>query len=136
MAARTLGSDAWRVRIEDVVTSLVNLRRLQAGLPALRTEERLRVSARLHSADMATRDFFDHVCPDGSTPSQRMRAAGYDEPGAENIARGQHGAHQVVTGWMNSPGHRKNILHPALRTIGVGVVLGDGGPWWTQHFGY
>ncbi len=135
-AVRTVGSESWRARVEDSVVTHVNEARRKAKLSALRGDERLRRSARAHSADMAARDYFDHENPDGTTPAARMLAAGYQRPALENIARGQRRAEAVMYDWMNSPGHRRNILNPDVRTIGVGVHLGDGGPWWTQHFGY
>lgn len=121
---------------EDHVLRLVNQIRRRAGLSRLSRDERLRVAARKHSKDMAMRDFCDHVNPDGVTPPQRMSAAGYPRPGAENVARGQSNAHAVMTAWMNSPPHRANILNPDFATLGVGVTLGLGGPYWTQNFGY
>lgn len=56
--------------------------------------------------------------------------------GGENIARGQADAAAVMNSWMNSDGHRANILNCAYKTLGVGVHLGDGGPWWTQDFSF
>ncbi|MEV7187743.1 CAP domain-containing protein [Kitasatospora sp. NPDC093102] len=135
-SVRTVGSDGWRTRTEDDVLALVNEHRRRAGLGPLRTDDRLRASARAHSADMARRGYFDHTDPDGGNPPDRMRAAGYPDPAAENLARGQRSPHEVVQAWMNSPGHRKNIMKPEVTTLGVGIHLGDGGPWWTQHFGY
>ncbi|GJF34274.1 hypothetical protein KNE206_69740 [Kitasatospora sp. NE20-6] len=134
---REVGSSAWRKRTEDAVVVLVNEHRQKAGLTILTVDERLRVSARQHSADMAARGYFAHVSPDGSTPTDRIRAAGYPWPGAENLAKGQLTPHEVVLAWWKSPGHRKNLLHPNVRTVGVGLHLaGPEGPWWTQHFGY
>ncbi|MFC8278237.1 CAP domain-containing protein [Streptomyces sp. NPDC057271] len=118
------------------MTALVNERRRAAGLPALRTDERLRQSSRAHSSDMAARGFFSHDAPGGISPADRMRAAGYPEPAAENIAMGQPSAATVVREWMNSPAHRRNILLDGITTIGVGIHFGHGGPWWTQNFGY
>ncbi|MEV4560810.1 CAP domain-containing protein [Kitasatospora sp. NPDC049285] len=139
-AVRPTGGDAARTKVEDAVLVLVNERRRRAGLAVLTVDERLRTSARRHSADMAARRYFAHVAPDGATPSDRMRAAGYPQPAAENLAMGQRTAHEVVHAWWNSPGHRRNLLHPEARTLGVGLHHGpDGtpeGPWWTQHFGY
>ncbi|MFE5299943.1 CAP domain-containing protein [Streptomyces sp. NPDC056632] len=128
--------EARRRRMEEDVVVLVNERRRSAGLPPLRVDERLRESSRAHSADMAARGFFSHEAPGGVQPVDRMRRAGYPAPAAENIARGQQTAAGAMRGWMNSPGHRANILREGLATIGVGVHLGAGGPWWTQNFGY
>jgi uncharacterized protein YkwD len=122
-----LRSQATQSDYEDHVLMLV---------PRLSRDERLRVAARLHSKDMAARDFCTHVNPDGVTPSQRMSAAGYPSPGGENVAMGQSNPHAVMTAWMNSPPHRANILNADFTTLGVGVELGGGGPYWTQNFGY
>jgi uncharacterized protein YkwD len=85
---------------------------------------------------MAARDFFDHTNPDGEDPGDRITAAGYRwSTYAENIARGQQTAADVMQAWMNSPGHRANILNCSVEETGLGVHEGDGGPWWTQVFG-
>ncbi|MER7000920.1 CAP domain-containing protein [Streptomyces sp. NPDC000410] len=133
---RTIGTDAWRRRVEDEVTALVNEERRRRALPELLTDERLRRSSRAHSEDMAARNYFSHVAPDGRRPVDRMSAAGHPAPAAENIAKGQPGPATVVLAWMKSPGHRANILHPDVRSLGVGLGTGSGGPWWTQNFGY
>ncbi|MGW2562557.1 CAP domain-containing protein [Streptomyces sp. NPDC001514] len=124
--------------LEDLVVSLVNQERSDRGLARLRAEELLRISSRSHSRDMATRGFFDHVTPEGGTPAERMTAAGYPFPAAENVAICPPDAWVVVRAWMNSPGHRVNILRPRVRSVGVGVFLapGTGLAWWTQNFGY
>lgn len=121
---------------EDTVLWIVNDVRTKAGLRRVRFDERLRAAARSHSEDMARRGFCAHVNPDGVTPAQRMSAAGCPNPGGENVAYGQAQPHAVMTAWMNSPGHRANILNPDFATLGVGVALGKGGPYWTQNFGY
>lgn len=121
---------------ENAVARLANVVRAEAGVPALRTDERLRAAARGHSADMAKRDFCEHVNPDGAAPADRMRAAGYPHPAGENVARGQESPHSVMRAWMNSPGHRANLVNPDFVFIGVGVYFGPGGPCWTQNFGY
>jgi uncharacterized protein YkwD len=136
LASRLVGGDGQRKRLEDQVAGLVNNARARAGVPRLTTDERLRQSARGHCADMAARHYFAHESPEGGTPFDRMLSAGYPHGAAENIARGQRMPHEVMHVWMNSWGHRRNILHPDFVTIGVGVHLGEGGPWWTQHFGY
>ncbi|MEE1940178.1 CAP domain-containing protein [Streptomyces sp. TRM 70361] len=127
-----------REALEDDVVTLVNQERAERGLVRLRTEERLRLSSRAHSRDMAERAFFDHLTPEGVSPDERMLAAGYPYPAAENIAVLEPNAMAVVVAWMNSPGHRVNILNPLFRAIGVGVFQAPGTPvaWWTQNFGY
>jgi uncharacterized protein YkwD len=133
---RIIGSDAWLRVIEDRVVSIVNDERCRRGLRPLRHDDRLRRSARAHSDDMAARSYFAHIAPDGRSPDRWMHEAGYPAPAAENIACGQPDPQQVMMNWMNSPRHRANIMHPAVRAIGVGVRHGPGGPWWTQHFGW
>ncbi|MFJ5924939.1 sigma-70 family RNA polymerase sigma factor [Kitasatospora sp. NPDC092948] len=118
------------------VLDLVNTQRAQAGCSALRANDQLATAAQEQSDDMAARSFFDHTNPDGEGPEQRIDAAGYEWSGwGENIARGQKDAAAVMNSWMNSPGHRANILNCAFTELGVGVHQGTGGPWWTQDFG-
>ena len=88
---------------------------------------------------MADRQFYGHQTPEGRTPSDRMRAQGYQSSiTAENIAAGQQSAEEVVAGWLKSPVHCRNILMPELREIGVGVVVqpsSERGSYWVQKFG-
>ncbi|SEC39693.1 CAP domain-containing protein [Streptomyces sp. TLI_105] len=121
---------------EAEVFRLVNAERAKVGCTPIRTDARLAALADAFSADMATRGFFDHTDPDGDTPWVRAEQAGISGMGGENIARGQVDAAAVMASWMNSDGHRANILNCDFTTMGVGVVFGDGGPWWTQDFGY
>ncbi|WP_225800160.1 CAP domain-containing protein [Streptomyces sp. NK15101] len=121
---------------EAEVFRLVNAERAKVGCTPVRADARLAALAGAFSADMATRGFFDHTDPDGDTPWARAEQAGISGMGGENIARGQVDAAAVMTSWMNSDGHRANILNCDFTTMGVGVVFGDGGPWWTQDFGY
>ncbi|MFD0317502.1 CAP domain-containing protein [Streptomyces flavalbus] len=121
---------------EAEVLKLVNQERAQAGCSPVAANSALASLAGAFSADMAARDFFDHTDPSGATPWDRAEAAGIDNLGGENIARGQADAAAVMDAWMNSPGHRANILNCDFTTLGVGVHFGDGGPWWTQNFGY
>ncbi|WP_240796513.1 CAP domain-containing protein [Streptomyces sp. RFCAC02] len=118
------------------VLSLVNAERAAAGLRSLTLDPSLSALANAYSADMAARGFFDHTDPDGRTPWDRAADAGILNLGGENIARGQVDAEAVVEAWMASEGHRDNILNPVYTTMGLGVQFGDGGPWWTQVFGY
>jgi uncharacterized protein YkwD len=119
------------------VVSLTNAERSKAGCPALTVDRRLTAAAQAHSVDMAVRGYFDHDSPDGRTPFQRIGDAGYPfSIAAENIAAGQRTAPDVLTGWMNSAGHRANILNCALTQIGVGYATGGSyGTYWTQDFG-
>jgi len=121
---------------EDQVVTLTNAQRIAHGCPALRADARLQAAAIAHSLDMRVRSYFAHDTPDGATPWARIQAQGYSDPSAENIAMGQGTPQAVVDAWMNSPGHRANILNCSSKAIGVGVQFGPGGPWWTQDFGY
>lgn len=122
-------------RFASEVVRLTNVERQKAGCDDLRIDPALSKAARKHSADMSERDYFDHNSPDGATPWKRMLAAGYEQPAAENIAKGQSDAASVVDAWMDSDGHRQNILNCSYEAIGVGVELDDG-PYWTQNFGF
>ncbi len=117
---------------EQQVFDLTNQQRTQQGLSPLSLNLTLNDVAEKHSQDMATRNYFSHQGLDGSQPWDRMRADGYNySRAAENIAFGQPTPQDVVTAWMNSPGHRQNILDPNLKDIGVGYSNG----YWTQDFG-
>ncbi|MBB6418293.1 CAP domain-containing protein [Streptomyces sp. AK010] len=118
------------------VLSLVNEERAKVGCSPVAANSALQSLAQNYSEDMAARGFFDHTDPDGSTPWDRAEKAGISNLGGENIARGQADAAAVMDAWMNSPGHRANILNCDFKTLGVGVEFGSGGPWWTQNFGY
>lgn len=121
---------------EAEVLKLVNEERAKVGCSAVSVNSSLTGLAESFSEDMAARDFFDHTDPDGRTPWDRAAAVGISNLGGENIARGQATAEAVMDAWMNSEGHRANILNCDFKTLGVGVHLGSGGPWWTQDFGY
>lgn len=121
---------------EAAVLDLVNKERAGAGCSPLTASSELGALAGAFSQDMAERDFFSHTDPDGDSPWDRAAQAGIEGLGGENIARGQADAAAVMDAWMNSDGHRANILNCDFRTLGVGVHFGDGGPWWTQNFGF
>lgn len=101
--------------------------------------EQLQVAAQAHAQDMADRNYYGHRSLNGHSPDERMRAQGYKSTmTAENIAAGQQSADEVVTGWLKSPGHCRNILMPELVEIGVGVAIrpqSDRGIYWVQNFG-
>ena len=118
---------------EGQVFALVNQQRAAAGCGDLVADAGLTALARAHSADMRDRHFFDHTNPDGLSPFDRAAQAGVNLL-AENIAYGQPDPASVMAAWMNSPGHRANILNCGLHTLGVGVADGAGGLWWTQDF--
>jgi uncharacterized protein YkwD len=118
------------------VLKLVNEERAKVGCSPVSANSALSDLAANFSDDMAARGFFDHTDPDGATPWDRAAKAGISGLGGENIARGQADAAAVMDAWMNSPGHKANILNCDFKTLGVGVHFGSGGPWWTQDFGY
>jgi uncharacterized protein YkwD len=120
---------------EAAVLALVNEARVDAGCGALTADPALAAVARAHSADMRDRDYFSHTSPEGLSPFDRAERAGIDYSRAENIAFGQADATAVMEAWLESPGHRANILDCELTKLGVGVAEGPGGPWWTQLFG-
>ncbi|MGV4983761.1 CAP domain-containing protein [Streptomyces sp. NRAIS4] len=119
------------------VLALTNAERGRAGLPPLAVDPLLTAAAQAHCADMVARDFYDHTSPDGSQPWDRAAAAGSQRRTiGENIACGQRSPAEVVSGWMNSPGHRANILKREFGHIGVGFAGGGrAGTYWTQLFG-
>ncbi|MFD5568840.1 CAP domain-containing protein [Streptomyces cadmiisoli] len=121
---------------EAEVLRLVNKERAKVGCDALAANSALAGLAGDFSNAMAAQNFFDHTDPSGATPWDRAEAAGITSLGGENIARGQADAQAVMDAWMDSPGHRANILNCDFKTLGVGVHYGSGGPWWTQNFGY
>ncbi len=132
------GSDA---EAQQQVLALTNEERSKAGCPALTLNSQLNAAADGHSEDMAARGYFDHNTPEGTGPGARIDAAGYSGRGwGENIAQGQSTASEVVAGWMNSTGHRENILNCNFNELGVGYAEGSGrgnvpGIYWTQVFG-
>jgi hypothetical protein len=121
------------------VLSLVNVERARAGLAPLVRATELDSAAQKHSQSMADNGFFSHNGLDSSSPFDRMRREGYSFVDAgENIAYGFPTPQAVMDAWMNSPGHRANILQPAFSEIGIGIAarIGTSGPvYWTQDFG-
>ncbi|MFD9792964.1 sigma-70 family RNA polymerase sigma factor [Streptomyces sp. NPDC059070] len=118
------------------VIDLVNGERAKNGCGPVTGNAQLATAAQRHSDNMAAQNFFDHTDPSGDGPGERITAAGYRwSTYGENIARGQQGPADVMNSWMNSPGHRANILNCSFKELGVGVHYGSGGPWWTQDFG-
>jgi uncharacterized protein YkwD len=125
------------------VLELTNQFRAQNGLAGLSLNAELNATALGHSRDMALQDYFSHTGKNGSLPWDRARAVGYDANAmGENIAAGYTTAESVVQGWINSPGHRANLLNPSFTELGVGYyyLANDTGTtnfntYWTQMFG-
>ncbi|WP_367128984.1 CAP domain-containing protein [Saccharothrix sp. HUAS TT1] len=122
---------------EDQVLALTNGERAAAGCPELAPNAQLAAAAKRHSDDMARTGNFSHTGTDGSTAAQRVTDAGYPwRVTAENIAAGQTSADEVVRAWMESEGHRANIVNCELRDLGVAYSAdGHNKGYWTQEFG-
>ncbi|MFJ8847078.1 sigma-70 family RNA polymerase sigma factor [Streptomyces cyaneofuscatus] len=118
------------------VLQIVNTERAKEGCGPVTSNDLLATAAQRHSADMASRDYFSHTSPDGTDPGDRITAAGYRwSTYGENIAKGQRTPADVMRSWMDSPGHRANILNCSFKEMGIGKVDSGGGPVWTQKFG-
>jgi uncharacterized protein YkwD len=125
--------------MESETERAVNRMRLQHGLPALVPSTALTGVARAHSDDMVRRRYFDHRDPDGLKPADRVKAAGVPASRvSENLAMNagvDDPVTRAVDGWMESPGHRRNILDPQVTHTGVGIAEDDeGGYTFTQVF--
>ena len=124
--------------LEEKAFDLVNDEREAAGLSRLDMDIALRTVARQHSRDMVDRNFFDHENPDGESPFDRLDNAGIGfRMAAENIAWNNfpNPAETAVDGWMESEGHRRNILTASFSHTGMGVASnGEGGYYFTQLF--
>ena len=118
---------------EQQVVELTNVERAKAGLAPLKADAELSRVAREKSRDMAGSGYFDHNSPTYGSPFDMMRAYGISyRTAGENIAKGQRTPAEVVNAWMNSQGHRENIMNPNFTHIGVGFV--ENGNHWTQMF--
>lgn len=118
---------------EQEVVRLVNIERARNGLAALSEDWELSRVARYKSQDMRDKRYFSHTSPTYGSPYDMMRAFGISyRTAGENIAMGQSTPAAVVSAWMNSPGHRANILSKSFKKIGVGYVAS--GSYWTQMF--
>jgi len=122
--------------LEQQVVQLINIERKKAGLQPLTSNWELARVARYKSADMRDRNYFAHQSPTYGSPFDMIQAFGLSYRYAgENIAAGQSTSKEVVTAWMNSSGHRSNILNPNFTKIGVGLAKGGAySYYWTQMF--
>jgi uncharacterized protein YkwD len=118
-------------KVEDLILDLTNQARRAQGLSPLAKDEELRSAARDFSNDMLVRRFFDHTTPEGLTFEDRLEkqyphrvqamgeniwsGSGYDPGRTQNLAK------EIVNDWLNSPGHRENVLSPDFTHLGVGV---------------
>ncbi|WP_243112497.1 MULTISPECIES: CAP domain-containing protein [Acutalibacteraceae] len=121
---------------QNQVVQLVNQERTSRGLSALSVDTALTKTATLKSQDMAKLGYFDHTSPTYGSPFDMMKQFGISyRTAGENIAMGQTSPQQVMTGWMNSEGHRANILNSSYTKIGVGIAQNSNGQYyWTQQF--
>lgn len=127
------GKDTTVEAYEAEVIRLVNEIRVQYGLQPLKTNWELSRVARYKSQDMVDKHYFSHTSPTYGSPFQMMKAFGLSyRTAGENIAYGQRTPQEVVNAWMNSSGHRANILNSSYTQIGVGYVAN--GNYWTQMF--
>jgi uncharacterized protein YkwD len=119
---------------QQQVVDITNQRRAEYGRAAVRVNSALSSAAQRHSQDQANRNRMGHDGSNGSGPGARIAATGYSACAwAENVAAGQGTAQQVMSTWMNSSGHRANILSANYDEIGVGLAYSSGGtPYWTM----
>lgn len=122
--------------VEQQVIDSVNRYRVSAGLAPLTSNWELCRVARYKSQDMISKGYFSHSSPTYGSPFQMMESFGLSFSAAgENIAFGQRSSQEVMTAWMNSPGHHANIMSPIYTQIGVGVAKTASGTfYWTQEF--
>ena len=118
---------------ENEVIRLVNVERSKQGLKSLDSDWQLSRVARYKSQDMKDKGYFSHTSPTYGSPFEMMKSFGISyRTAGENIAKGQKTPAAVVNAWMNSSGHRANILKSSFTKIGVGYVAN--GSYWTQMF--
>ena len=147
VGAMAAGPLAAQTESEAEVLALINAQRAAVGCPALVLNSQLDAAAEGHARAMAVQNFFSHTGKNGSKLKSRVRAAGYKGGRlAENIANGQKTASAVVSAWLGSGGHAKNIMNCAYRDTGIAVVYqADDEPlpgksyapryYWVQTFG-
>lgn len=134
VATRVLATDFSEYQKE--VLRLVNIERKNNKLSPLTLNTKLSNVATIKSQDMVTQNYFDHASPTYGSPFDMMKEFGIKYwTAAENIAMGYISPERVVVGWMNSPGHKKNILNSKFTELGVGIAKSDNGVlYWTQMF--
>ncbi|WP_276703366.1 CAP domain-containing protein [Romboutsia ilealis] len=121
---------------QQQVLDLVNAERAKRGISALTLDSSLSSVATKKSQDMVNKNYFDHTSPTYGSPFDMMKQFGISYRSAgENIAKGQKTPQEVVAAWMNSEGHRKNILNPNFTNLGVGIAKDSNKTtYWTQMF--
>jgi uncharacterized protein YkwD len=120
------------------VVRLTNAERAEGGCAALKASDKLMLAAQRHSQDQANTGQMSHTGSDGSQPGDRVRAVGYAFSRlGENVAYGYRSPQSVVDAWMNSSGHRANIMNCSFTELGVGYATSPRDsktPYWTQVF--
>lgn len=145
MSGKAGGNGLQRQIIEEKADNLklrllqqINRERSARHLRPLAEDSRLSKAAKGHSLDMARNNFFRHQGSDGSTPDKRVRRQGYNWSFvAENLSCGIIDVKKVTRKWMESPGHKKNMLRPLAEHIGIGLVIDEKrkcSPYWTTIF--
>jgi hypothetical protein len=132
-----------RARVAAEMLARVNGVRRRAGLAPLRPSAVLDRVSQQHADDMLRREYFDHRTPEGLGPTDRARADGYGSGVGENLVEERFSAEEAMAAWLASPGHRRNILDPGCRELGLGLAVGAGyaaapGGYrviWVQSFG-
>lgn len=132
-----------RARVLAELLARVNEVRRRAGLAPLQASPLLDRVSQEHAEDMLRRDYFDHRTPEGLGPTDRARADGYRSGIGENLVEQRFSAEEAMAAWLASPGHRRNILDPGCRELGLGLAVGAGyaaapGGYrviWVQSFG-
>ena len=122
---------------QQQVVAITNQRRAEHGLAALSINTTLTGAAQAHDNDQASDDTMSHTGTDGSNPGTRIIRSGYPVAAwGENVAGGYGTADTVMVAWMNSPGHRANILNATFTQIGIGLAYApDGTPYWAMELG-
>jgi uncharacterized protein YkwD len=113
-------------RVRGEMLQRVNALRQQAGRAPLTADARLDLAAQRHAEDMLARSYYAHDSPEGTTPHQRVRTAGFAASVvAENIAARHVSVERAMSGWTSSDSHRRNCLDPRFTSLGVGVAVGS-----------
>jgi uncharacterized protein YkwD len=124
------------VQLQSDILAGTNAQRVKHGCGKLRLDANIARAARGHSAFMAETGTFSHIGSSNSSFVTRIKAQGYTAPLSENIAWGYRTGAEVVTAWMNSAGHRANILNCSAKAVGIGAVYAaNGNPYVTEDFG-
>ncbi len=132
-----------RARVASEMLKRVNEVRRREGVPPLASSALLNRVSQEHAEDMLMRSYFGHKTPEGLGPSERARAEGYRAGIGENIVEQRFSTEEALQAWLGSPGHRRNILDPGSREMGLGLAVGagyDAAPGgyrviWVQSFG-